>query len=175
MYASVRFVKWGLGLFTFGVFASFGIIAHYCVGARWPTGELFMQNITLWWACPWTLAVASVQIGGLGMVAIGLTRIVLARVSPQRDGVSDDLAFWLCAIGLIGVFLVGYPGYFAFDAVWPAFFYSSTAVGKNTWLLSQAFFVAVYFAGVVLAFGEIRGALDTIPVGFGSNTSRRIA
>ena len=152
------------------MFASFGIIAHYCVGARWPTGELFMQNITLWWACPWTLAVASVQ-----MLGIGLTRIVLARVAPQRDSVSDSLAFWLCAIGLIGVFLVGNPGYFAFDAVSPAFFYSPTAVGKNAWLLSQAFFIPVYFAGVVLAFAEIRGALDTIPVGFGSNTSGRIA
>jgi hypothetical protein len=47
-----RFAKWGLGLFIFGVFLTFGIIAHYCSGSRWPTGELFMQNITLWWACP---------------------------------------------------------------------------------------------------------------------------
>ena len=29
-----RFTKWGLGLFLFGVFLTFGIIAHYCVGAR---------------------------------------------------------------------------------------------------------------------------------------------
>ena len=59
--------QWGLGLFIFGVFLTFGIIAHYCVGARWPTGELFKQNI----------------------------------------------------VGLLGVFAVGYPGYFVFDAIWP--------------------------------------------------------
>lgn len=38
------------------MFLTFGVIAHHCVGARWPTGELFMQNITLWWVCPWTLS-----------------------------------------------------------------------------------------------------------------------
>ena len=52
MTIGVRFAKWGLGLFIFRVFLSFGIIAHYCVGSRWHNGELFMQNITLWWACP---------------------------------------------------------------------------------------------------------------------------
>jgi hypothetical protein len=89
------------------------------------------------------------------MLAIGLTRIVLARVSPLPDKGSYALAFWLCAIGLIGVFLVGYPGYFVFDAMWPSFFYAPTAVGTNAWLLSQAFFVAVYFAGVVFALGGL--------------------
>ena len=83
MTAGVRFAKWGLGLFIFGVFLTFGIIAHYCAGARWPTGALFMQNVTLWWACPWTLSVAAVQAGGLGMVAIRLTLMLAARVSPE--------------------------------------------------------------------------------------------
>ncbi len=55
MQLGTSFAKWGLGLFIFGVFLTFGVVAHYCVGARWPTGELFMQNITLWWACPWTV------------------------------------------------------------------------------------------------------------------------
>jgi hypothetical protein len=59
MDVGIRFAKWGLGFFIFGVFLSFGIIAHYCVGSRWPNGTLFMQNITLWWACPWTLSVAA--------------------------------------------------------------------------------------------------------------------
>ncbi len=52
MNIGARFVKWGFGLFIFGVFLTFGMIAHYCAGARWPNGEVFMQNITLWWACP---------------------------------------------------------------------------------------------------------------------------
>lgn len=32
MAIGVRFATWGLGLFIFGVFLTFGIIAHYCVG-----------------------------------------------------------------------------------------------------------------------------------------------
>jgi hypothetical protein len=67
MTLGARFTKWGLGLFIFGVFLVFGIIGHYCSGARWPTGEQFLKNITLWYGYPWTLSVASVQAGGLGI------------------------------------------------------------------------------------------------------------
>jgi hypothetical protein len=163
MTTGAKFTKWGLGLFIFGVFLSFGIVAHYCTGARWPTGQLFMQNITLWWACPWTLSVVAVQGGGLGMMAIGLTQLVAARLSPAARESEKPVALRLSIIGLIGVFLVGYPGYFAFDAVWPSFFYSPVATGKNAWLLSQAFFIALYLAGVVMMFGEIRRALNALP------------
>jgi len=145
------------------VFLTFGIIAHYCAGARWPTGELFKQNITLWWACPWTLSVAAVQAGGLGMVATGLARLVAAHSSDVTEKTSEPIALWLCVIGLIGVFLIGYPGYFAYDAIWPAFFYLPVATGKNAWLLSQALFIAVYLVGAILMFGEIRRAPNAIP------------
>jgi len=161
MNIGARFAKWGLGLFIFGVFLTFGVIAHYCVGARWPTGELFMQNISLWWACPWTLSVAAVQAGGLGMVAIGLTRMIASRIVPAAA--ESSTALWLCVVGLLGVFAVGYPGYFVFDAIWPSFFYSPVAAGKNVWLLSQAFFIAVYFAGAILAFNTVRLTLNAIP------------
>src|SRR5262245_16478 len=97
-----RFVKWGLCLFIFGVFLTFGIIAHYCAGARWPTGVLFTQNITLWWACPWTLSVAAVQAGGLGMVALGLTRMVLLRLSPGQLDDAGAASLLCCIIGLLG-------------------------------------------------------------------------
>ncbi|MGE3875236.1 MAG: hypothetical protein AB7F74_19960 [Parvibaculaceae bacterium] len=163
MTIGARYAKWGLGLFIFGVFLSFGIIAHYCVGARWPTGQLFMQNITLWWACPWTLSVAAVQAGGLGMVAIGLTLMLAARVSPGHPVQAGPVSPWLCIIGLFGVFAVGYPGYFVFDALWPGFYYSPVAAGKNAWLLGQAIFIAVYFAGTLLAFNAVRRALSAIP------------
>jgi hypothetical protein len=163
MHVGARFAKWGLGLFIFGVFLTFGIIAHYCAGSRWPNGELFMQNISLWWACPWTLSVAAVQAGGLGMVALGLTQMLVARVSPRDPGAESSAALWLCAVGLLGVFAVGYPGYFIFDAVWPSFYYSPVAAGKNAWLLGQAFFIAVYFAGTVTMFNAVRRALDAVP------------
>ena len=58
---------------------------------------------------------------------------------------------------------VGYPGYFVFDAIWPSFYYSPIAVGKNAWLLGQAFFIAVYFVGAILMFNTVRHSLNAIP------------
>src|SRR5215467_10745619 len=96
-----RFAKLGLGLFIFAVFLTFGIIAHYCAGSRWPNGAVFMQNITLWWACPWTLSVAAVQAGGLGMVALGLARLMAGRVSPTNaTSPESSIALLLCIVGL---------------------------------------------------------------------------
>ncbi len=161
MQLGTSFAKWGLGLFIFGVFLTFGVVAHYCVGARWPTGELFMQNITLWWACPWTLSVAAVQAGGLGMVGLGVTQMQAARIAPQGHGWAESSwALRLCVIGLLGVFAVGYPGCFVFDAIWPGYYYSPIAVGKNAWLLGQAFFIAVYLAGTLAMFNAVRRSLD---------------
>lgn len=162
MPTGARFAKWGLGLFIFGVFLTFGIIAHYCVGSRWPNGALFMQNITLWWACPWTLSVAAVQAGGLGMVAVGLTLMATERLSPARGDASGDAGLWFCIVGLLGVFGVGYAGYFVFDAIWPSFYYSPIVIGKNAWLIGQAFFIAVYLAGMLLAFVNVRRELNAV-------------
>jgi hypothetical protein len=44
---------------------------HYVVGAQYDTGPEFLKNVTLWYACPWTLSTAVVLGGSLGMVAIG--------------------------------------------------------------------------------------------------------
>ena len=98
----------------------FGIVGHYCNGARRPTGEVFLKNITLWYTYPWTLSVASVQAGGLGMVAFGSTCLLAARGSPKASG-GGTAALWLCVIGLIGVFLVCYPGYFVYERTTAAF------------------------------------------------------
>jgi len=35
--------------------------------------------------------------------------------------------------------------------------------GKNAWLLGQALLIAVYYAGVVMAFGDFRRALSLRP------------
>jgi hypothetical protein len=164
MAMGARFAKWGLGLFVLGVFLTLGVIAHYCVGSRWPNGTLFMQNITLWWACPWTLSVAAVQAGGLGMVALGLAHISARRASTRpAGGEANTSALTLCIVGLLGVFAVGYPGYFVFDAIWPSYYYSPVAAGKNIWLLSQALFIGIYFVGAVLMFNIVRHELNAIP------------
>jgi hypothetical protein len=39
-------------------------------------------------------------------------------------------------------------------------YYSPIPAGKNAWLLSQTFFIAVYFAGAIAAFSDVRRALD---------------
>ncbi|WP_035356433.1 hypothetical protein [Edaphobacter aggregans] len=61
----VRFIRWGLGLLIFGIFIGFGIIGHYLIGAQYNTGHMFLENVTLWFACPWTLA-ARLQGNGAG-------------------------------------------------------------------------------------------------------------
>jgi hypothetical protein len=159
MTTGARFAKWGLGFFVFGLFLTFGVIGHYCVGASADAGELFRRNVTLWWACPWTLSVAIVQGGGLGMVALGLTLMSASRGTAAAGG---PLAFWLCTPGLLGVFAVDYPGYFVFNAIWPNFYYLPDITGKNVWLLGQAFFFAVYFTGMLLAFNDTRHALTRL-------------
>jgi hypothetical protein len=161
MAMGARFAKWGLGFFVFGVFLTFGVIGHYCAGASADVGELFRRNVTLWWACPWTLSVAIVQGGGLGMVAIGLSSLVAGRAGTGE--VEGSLPLMLCIIGLLGVFAVGYPGYFVFNSISPAFYYRYDPVGKNIWLLGQAFFFAIYFVGILLSFNIVRRALDALP------------
>jgi hypothetical protein len=158
MAMGARFAKWGLGFFVFGVFLTFGVIGHYCVGASADVGELFRRNVTLWWACPWTLSVAIVQGGGLGMVAIGLSSLVAGRSRADEGG----LPLALCILGLLGVFAIGYPGYFVFNSIWPDFYYRYDPVGKNMWLLGQTFFFAIYFVGIVFSFGIVRRALNAV-------------
>lgn len=161
MTTGAKFAKWGLGFFVFGVFLTFGIIGHYCAGATADAGELFKRNVTLWWACPWTLSVAIVQGGGLGMVALGLSSLAAGRAGASEH--TGSLALTLCILGLLGVFAIGYPGYFVFNSIWPDFYYRYDITGKNVWLLSQAFFFAVYFVGLALTFNTVRHELNVIP------------
>ena len=42
--------------------------------------------------------------------------------------------FLFGVLALLGVFAVGYPGYFVFDAIRPGYCYSPITVGKNAWL-----------------------------------------
>jgi hypothetical protein len=73
------------------------------------------------------------------------------------------LPLTLCILGLLGVFAIGYPGYFVFNSIRPDFYYRHDPVGKNTWLLGQTFFFALYFAGIMLAFNAARRALNAVP------------
>lgn len=89
------------------------------------------------------------------MVAVGLTHMTAAHTSSITSDQHDELALGLCIGGLFGVFAVGYPGYFVFDAVWPSFYYSPIDDGKNAWLIGQAIFIGVYVEGMVLGFATV--------------------
>src|SRR5215469_10115449 len=73
------FIRWGTGLFIFGLLIGYGPLLHYMHGALEEVGPAFLHNVTLWFGCPWTLSVYMVQIGGLGMIAVGVSLLALAR------------------------------------------------------------------------------------------------
>ena len=119
----------------FGFLMSFGMVLHYIVGARYDTGPEFLKNVTLWYACPWTLSTAVMIGGALGMIAIGTVYTMLGKmVSGARAEAPQTIALTLCTLSLIAIFLTGYVGYFAVDRFWPGFYYSPIKDGKNVWL-----------------------------------------
>jgi len=152
-----KFIRSGFGLFIFGLVMSFGIVGHYIVGARWPTGDEFLKNITLWFACPWTLSTAVVLIGAVGMIAIGGAYATLGRAAPDaRAGIRESAARTICRRSLIAIFLTGYVGYFVIDAIWPSFYSSPIKDRKNVWLLLQLACMVAYMVGVIIASGGVR-------------------
>ena len=124
--------------------------------------EAFLKNVTLWWGCAFTLAVYVAQVGSLGMIAIGLCYVVLARDGAMTSVTSAErMAPALCAGGILAEFLAGVAGYYAVAAVWPNFYYTPITAGKVTWLGLQAVCIAIYVVGVVCAYGGIKRALPT--------------
>src|SRR5271169_3777504 len=119
-----RFIRAGFWVLFLGFVMSFGMVLHYVVGARYDTGSEFLKNVTLWFACPWTLSTAVVLGGALGMIAIGAVYAILGEMSPPArvEGL-EHLAGSICALALAAIFLTGYVGYFVVDHVWPGFFY----------------------------------------------------
>jgi hypothetical protein len=89
-----QFIRWGLGLFIFGLIIGYGPLAHYLYGALEQVGPGFLQNVTLWFGCPWTLSVYTVQVGSLGMVAIGCVYLHLPRDDLEpSSGISQLSGF----------------------------------------------------------------------------------
>ena len=92
-----KFIRWGLALGTCGIFLGFGIIGHYLHGASHPTGDAFLHNVTLWFACPWTLSVYTIQLGSLGMIAFGAVYLILGKTAPANESCKPTATgFWLC-------------------------------------------------------------------------------
>jgi hypothetical protein len=141
---------------------SFGMVLHYVVGAQYDTGEEFLKNVTLWYACPWTLSTAVVLLGSVGMLAIGAIMIVLGKHESATATETTDLARLLCMIALVGMFLTGYVGYFVIDHFWPKFYYLPVKDGKNVWLFMQLACMVLYAIGVFIAFNGIRRASHSL-------------
>jgi hypothetical protein len=157
--AGTRFVRWGVPIFVFGLFIGFGPWLHYMHGAMEEVHPAFLHNVTLWFGCPWTLAVYVTQLGGLAMVVFGLCYLVLARARGKPPTAAERAAPMVCAIGILGEFVFGYPGYFVVNAVWPNFYYTPIAAGKWTWLGIQGACIAIFFVGSLYAYGGIKRAL----------------
>jgi hypothetical protein len=154
-----RFIRAGFWLVFLGFVMSFGMVMHYVVGAQYDTGAEFLKNVTLWYACPWTLSTAVVLGGSLGMVAIGAVYAVLGKMSSSAPvGGLERSAVDICTIALFAIFLTGYVGYFVVDHFWPGFYYMPITQGKNVWLFMQLACMVLYGIGVVLAFTGVRRA-----------------
>ena len=154
-----RYIRWGLGLFIFGLVTGFGPWLHYMHGALEEVHEAFLKNVTLWFGCPWTLPIYVTQLGGLSMVVVGLCYLAFSR-----DGAMGSISGAersgpvLCAVGIIAEFVFGFPLYFAVNAVWPNFYYTPIQAGKWTWLGMQGVCILIYVIGVICAYGGIKRA-----------------
>jgi hypothetical protein len=154
-----RYIRWGLGLFIFGLVTGYGPWLHYMHGALEEVQEAFLKNVTLWFGCPWTLPIYVTQLGGLSMVVIGLCYLAFGR-----DGAMGSISGAersgpvLCAVGIIAEFVFGFPLYFAVNAVWPNFYYTPVQAGRWTWLGTQGVCILIYVIGVICAYGGIKRA-----------------
>jgi hypothetical protein len=103
-----KYIRWGFGLFVFGLVVGFIPLVHAMHGSFEPVDAAFLQRITLWWGCELTLAVFVAQIGGLAMIVIGLCYAVLARDGATTSlTAAERIAPVLCATGIIAEFVAG--------------------------------------------------------------------
>ena len=152
-----KYIRWGFRLFLFGLVVGFIPLVHYMHGSFEPVEAAFLQRVTLWWGCAFTLAVYVAQIGGLAMMVIGLCYVVFARDGAITSvTAAEQIAPMLCATGIIAEFVAGVAGYYAVAAVWPNFYYTPIAAGKVTWLALQAVCIAIYVVGVAWAYSGIK-------------------
>src|SRR5262245_31582829 len=103
----VRFIRWGLGLFIFGLIFCFGLLGYYFHSPVERT--MISESGAQWLNYPWTLATYILQVGGLSIAAIGAVYWLLPGDKLETESV-DYTALWLCIVGLISTFLTSYVG-----------------------------------------------------------------
>ena len=144
----VAFIRWGLGLFIFGLIVGYAPLVHYLHGAD--MDEATLQNAALWLVSPY-----AVQIGALGMVVIGAVYCLLPAEKLEAES-RDYKALWLCIVGLMAIFVTGYIGNFALNAIWQTYYSAPPTAGeKNVVLIAVGLSAALYLIGVMLAYLSI--------------------
>ena len=89
----VAFIRWGLGLFIFGLIVGYAPLMHYLHNTLVEMGEASLPNAALWLTSPY-----AVQIGALGMVSIGAVYGLLPAEKLEAKS-RDYGALWLCVTG----------------------------------------------------------------------------
>ena len=112
-----------------------------------------MENLTLWLGCPY-----AVQIGALGMVAIGAVYGLFPADELEAES-RDYIALWLCIGGLIAILITGYIGYFILNTIARSLL-SSQLARETVWLCALSVSAAAYAIGVALAYMSIVHVTD---------------
>ena len=147
---SAAFIRWGLGLFIFGLIIGYSPLVHHLHGVLEKMGETTLRNAALWLASPY-----AVQIGALGMVAIGAVYGLLPADKLEAES-RDYTALWLCVTGLAAIFVTGYLGYFILNAIWGTYYsVPPTFKETNVVVVAVGLSAALYLIGVVLAYLSI--------------------
>jgi hypothetical protein len=162
-----KFVRGGLMLFLVGFLTGFVPLLHYWHGAvAGDVGPLFLKNMTLWWGCPAVLAELTLKAGSLGMIAIGVTYLMLARDGSTTPASSRERgAVTWCYYGLIAELVTAAVFYVVCNMIWPNFYFTPVQDGKNLWLLVQAISIGVYVYGVHVAVTSLRKATPRLAHG----------
>jgi hypothetical protein len=145
---SAAFVRWGLGLFIFSLIIGYGPLVHYLHGALEGRGGAPLENLALWLGCP-----TAIQIGALGMVAIGAVFGLFPAEELEAEK-RDYAALWLCVGGLIAIFLTGYLGYYVLNTIWQTFL-GTEPTREKAWLLAYSISAGAYLIGVALTYFSI--------------------
>jgi hypothetical protein len=151
----IAFIRWGLGLFIFGLIVGYAPLVHYLHGALVEMGEASLPNAALWLTSPY-----AVQIGALGMVSIGAVYGLLPAEKLEAES-RDYRALWLCVTGLAAIFATGYLGYFVLNAIWRTYYNRPpSSAEENVILIAVGLSAALYMIGVALAYLSILNVTD---------------
>ncbi len=145
---AAAFVRWGLGLFILGLIMGYPPLIHYLQGAAESPIGAPLENLTLWLGCPY-----AVQIGALGMVAIGAVYGLFPADELEAES-RDYIALWLCIGGLITILITGYVGYFILNTIGRSLL-SSQLARETVWFCALSVSAAAYVIGVALAYMSI--------------------